>query len=127
MQVMMEAIASLKTQLNLSASQQSLWDSAIAASKSAHQATRANRQALHQTMTDELAKAEPNLAALASQSDQIHASNQTIRNQARDEWLKLYAALSGSQKSVVKGAIQQKMVHAGGMMKRIRERFNGPG
>ena len=63
------SIVALKGQLNLNTSQQSMWDNAVAAGKAARQTARANMQKVHDTLTAELAKPEPDLAAVAAASD----------------------------------------------------------
>ena len=52
-------IATLKGQLNLNTSQQAMWDNAVAAGKAARASARASHQKVHDTLTAELAKAEP--------------------------------------------------------------------
>jgi len=60
----------IQAKLNLNTSQQQQWDAAIAQSKAAHDAIRANFQQLKAATQAELAKSDPDLAALASLSDQ---------------------------------------------------------
>jgi len=62
-------IAALKGQLNLNTSQQAMWDNAVAAGKAARDSARASHQQMHATLTTELAKAEPDLAAVATAAD----------------------------------------------------------
>jgi Spy/CpxP family protein refolding chaperone len=106
------AIAALKGQLNLNTSQQQMWDSAIASSKAARQGMRANLQRVHDALTAELAKAEPDLAAVSAVSDQVQAQNQQLRHQARDTWLALYATFTPDQKAVVKTSLQNHVARA---------------
>jgi Spy/CpxP family protein refolding chaperone len=106
------AIAALKGQLNLNTSQQQMWDSAIAASKAAHQTMRTNMQSVHDALTAELAKAEPDLSAVTAVADQVQAQNLQLRHQARDSWLALYATFTPDQKAVVKTALQNRMARA---------------
>jgi Spy/CpxP family protein refolding chaperone len=106
------AIAALKGQLNLNTSQQQMWDSAVAASKAAHQTMRANLQRVHDALTAEIAKAEPDLSAVSSVGDQVQAQNIQARRQARDTWLALYATFTPDQKAVVKTALQNRMARA---------------
>jgi Spy/CpxP family protein refolding chaperone len=103
------AIAALKGKLNLNTSQQQMWDNAVAASKAAHQGMRTNMSRVHDALTSELAKAEPDLAAVSAIGDQVQAQNVQLRHQARDAWLALYATFTPDQKAVVKTALQNRL------------------
>ncbi|HEV2043023.1 MAG TPA: periplasmic heavy metal sensor, partial [Casimicrobiaceae bacterium] len=61
----------IQAKLNLNTSQQQQWDAAVAQSKTVRDAMRANFQQLKTATQAELAKADPDLAALASLSDQV--------------------------------------------------------
>ena len=102
-------IAALKEQLNLNTSQQTMWDNAVAQTKAARDTGRANMQRIKDAMSTELAKTEPDLAAVAAVSDDVQAANTALRKQVRGTWLALYATFSPDQKAVVKNAIQQRM------------------
>jgi Spy/CpxP family protein refolding chaperone len=106
------AIAALKGQLNLNTSQQQMWDGAIASSKAARQGMRANMQRVHDALTAELAKPEPDLAAVSAVSDQVQAQNLQLRHQVRDTWLALYATFTPDQKAVVKASLQNRIARA---------------
>lgn len=103
------SIVALKSQLNLNTSQQSMWDNAVAAGKAARQAARANLQKVHDTLTAELAKPEPDLAAVAAASDVARNANATLHGQVRDAWLNVYGTFTPDQKTVVKNALLQRM------------------
>ena len=59
-------------------------------------------QKVHDALTAELAKPEPDLAAVAAIADGVQASNQTLRQSVRDQWLQLYATFTPEQKAVVR-------------------------
>ena len=103
------AIAALKGQLNLNTSQQQMWDSAAAATRAARQQGRANMQQMHDALAAELAKAQPDLAAVAAVGDSVRAQNATLHNQVRDTWLGLYATFSPEQKTIVRDALRDRM------------------
>jgi Spy/CpxP family protein refolding chaperone len=113
------AIAALKDKLSLNTSQQAMWESAVAQSRSARESARANFGKVRTTLTAELAKAEPDLAAVAAASDEVQAANATLRQQARNAWLALYATFTPEQKAVVRDALQQRVAR----MERFRERM----
>ena len=113
-------LAALKGQLNLNTSQQLMWDSAVAQTKAAHEAGRASMQKVRDAMTAELAKAEPDLAAVAAVADSVRTSNQTLRQGVRDQWLKIYATFTPEQKVVVRDALVKRLAHMQEMGEKMR-------
>jgi Spy/CpxP family protein refolding chaperone len=103
------SIVALKSQLNLNTSQQSMWDNAVAAGKAARQTARANLQKVHDTLSAELAKPEPDLAAVAAASDVARNANAALHGQVRDAWLNVYSTFTPDQKTVVKNALSQRL------------------
>lgn len=118
------AIAALKGQLNLNTSQQAMWDSAVAAGKTARDSARANMQKVHDTLTAELAKAEPDLAAVAAAGDAARTANTAAFHQVRDAWLNLYGTFSPDQKAIVKSAIEKRMARAEQFREKMRQRHS---
>jgi Spy/CpxP family protein refolding chaperone len=114
-----------KSRLALDTSQQLLWDNAIAQSKAARESARSLHQRLRESMRAELAKPEPDLAALAAMADDMHAQGDALRRDVRDPWLKLYATFNAQQKAIVREMLQQKMERAEHFRKRMREHFSG--
>jgi Spy/CpxP family protein refolding chaperone len=113
-------LGSVKGQLNLDTSQQLMWDNAVAQTKSARETGWAGRQKVHDAMAAELAKPEPDLAAVAAVADGVHASNQTLRQGVRNQWLQVYATFTPAQKLVVRDALVQQMARMESMAKRIK-------
>jgi hypothetical protein len=111
----------IQAKLNLNTSQQQQWDAAVAQSKSVHDAVRANFQQLKAATQAELAKPDPDLAALATLSDQVQQQNMAQRKQARAAWLALYATFTTDQKTTVRDAINAKMAR----MDTFRQRMQG--
>ena len=118
-------IAQVKDKLALDTSQQVLWDNAVAATKSARQAGRAEREKVHTALQAELSKAEPDLAALAAAADAAQSSGQVLRRQVRDEWLKLYATFTPAQKLVVRDQLAKRTERFERFRERMHERFGG--
>ena len=116
-------IETLKGNLNLNTSQQQQWDSAVAASQAARQTARANFAQLKAASQAELAKPEPDLAALAAQADAVQDQNSAARKSARSAWLALYATFTPDQKAVVRNAIQTKMTMMESIRAHLRERL----
>ena len=115
----------IQAKLNLNTSQQQQWDAAVAQSKAAHQAIRANFQQLKTATQAELAKTDPDLAALATLSDQLQQQNIAQRQQSRAAWLALYATFSADQKTTVKDAINARMARMEAFRQRMLDRLPG--
>jgi periplasmic protein CpxP/Spy len=115
----------IQAKLNLNTSQQQQWDAAVAQSKTARDAMRANFQQLKTATQAELAKADPDLAALASLSDQVQQQNIAQRKQARAAWLALYGTFSAEQKATVRDAINARMARMDAFRQRMQDRHPG--
>lgn len=118
-------IASVRNQLNLNTSQQSLWDSVVANAKATRAADRAGMEQVHAALVAELAKAEPDLASVAALSDQAQGNAAAGRRQVRDQWLSLYATFSPAQKTVVRDALAKRVARMEAFRARMHERFKG--
>lgn len=121
------SIAGLKSQLNLNTSQQAMWDNAVAAGKAARTSARANMQKVHDALTAELAKPEPDLAAVAAAADSARTANDQLRAQVRDAWLNLYATFTPDQKTVVKNALSQRLAKMDQMRQKMQARRQSQG
>lgn len=122
-------LAHVKAQLNLNTAQQAMWDSATTAATSARATGRANMEKVKETLNAELARAEPDFAAVATIADAAQASNQALRRQVRDQWLALYATFTPTQKAVVRDAVKARVERMESMREKFRERMQsrGPG
>ena len=116
------SIMRLKSQLNLNTSQQAMWDNAVAAGKAARDSARANHQQMHATLTAELAKAEPDLAAVATAADAARDAAAAQHRQVRAAWLNLYSTFTPDQKTVVKNALQQKLARMDQFREKMQQR-----
>jgi Spy/CpxP family protein refolding chaperone len=76
-------------------------------------------------MTTELAKAEPDLSAVAAVSDDVQASNSALRKQVRATWLALYATFTPDQKAIVKTSLQNRMAKMESFRQKMLERRGG--
>ena len=115
-------LAAVKSQLNLNTSQQLQWDNAAAQAKAAHDAARASHAQLKAALQAELAKAEPDLASVATLADGARQQNESGYRGARDAWLALYASFTPDQKAVVRDALQAGMAS----MAARRHAWSGP-
>jgi len=98
-------LGSVKSQLNLNTAQQQQWDNAAALSAAAHTAMRASFQQRRSALQAELAKSEPDFAAVAAANDSAQAQMAALHRQARDAWLALYATFTPEQKGIARDAI----------------------
>lgn len=120
-----QAIASVRAQLALNTSQQGMFDSALAAAKNARAANRASMEQVHAALVAELAKAEPDLAAVSAQADQARATESATHKQVRDQWLALYATFTPAQKAVVRDVLAKRIARMDAFRARMQERFQG--
>ncbi len=114
-----QALHAAKTQLNLNTAQQAEWDKVVADTRAARQNARTNGQAVRAAMQAELAKAEPDFAAVAAVADGVEAKNHQVRVDIRNEWLGFYSRLTAEQKAIVKQIVTQRIAR----MEQMRERF----
>jgi Spy/CpxP family protein refolding chaperone len=115
-----------KQRLNLTPTQAAAWDQVAAHGKTARETTRANRQRVRDAMRTELAKLDPDFAAVAKVADDVDLKNRELRRQIRDEWLALYATFSAPQKAVARELVRRHFDRAEGFGARMREHFGGP-
>lgn len=121
---MLEAV---KSQLALNTSQQVMWDNAVAASKAARQGLRGGMDQVHAALAAELAKAEPDFAAVAVLGDQVQANAQATRKQVRDQWLSLYATFTPAQKGIVRDAVKARVDRMDAFRAKMKERMQSRG
>lgn len=120
-----QTLQDLKGKLFLDATQQAAWDAAAAQSNTARETGRGLREKVGNAMRAELAKPEPDFAAVATVADDAEAQGRALRRQVRDQWLKLYATFTPAQKAVVRYAFQQRVDAREGFRERMRQRFGG--
>jgi Spy/CpxP family protein refolding chaperone len=108
-------LGKVKSDLNLNTSQQLQWEAAVAQTKAAHDAGRANFDQLKTALQAELAKPEPDFSAVAALADGVREQHAALHTQTRNAWLALYATFTPEQKTVARDAIR-----AG--IERMRER-----
>ena len=114
----------IQAKLNLNTSQQQQWDAAVAQSKTVHGAIRANFQQLRAATQAELAKADPDLAALASLSDQVQQQNIAPRKQARALGSRFMAPFPPSRRRRAR-RYQREMARMDAFRQRMHDRHPG--
>jgi Spy/CpxP family protein refolding chaperone len=120
-------LVALKGQLALNTSQQLMWDNAVAQTRAAHAAGRESMHKVRATLAAELAKAEPDLAAVAAAADSAQNSHQALRHGVRNQWLQIYATFSPEQKAIVRDALTKQLARREAMGARMREHLQKGG
>jgi len=115
-------LAAIKDKLALDTSQQLLWDRAYAQSLAAREAARSGRSRLHDALQVELTKNDPDLARIAALADDVQATAQAARRQARDQWLTLYATFAPDQKIAARDLIKKRTERRARFAEHRRER-----
>jgi Spy/CpxP family protein refolding chaperone len=99
----------LKSKLNLNATQEAQYNVARDATKAAMEAGRSARLAARTSAQTELNKADPDLATLLLQRENVIDANATQRKAALNEWAKFLGLLTTEQKSLVKSQLLNRM------------------
>lgn len=120
-------IAHAKAKLNLNTSQQVMFDAAVAQTKAARESGRALHQKVKDAMAVELAKSEPDLAAVAAVADSVQQQGIAPRQQVRDAWLQVYATFTPEQKGIVRDLLQQRMAHMESFRQKMKDHLSGGG
>jgi Spy/CpxP family protein refolding chaperone len=98
-------LGKVKSELKLNTSQQVQWDAVVAQTKAAHDSVRTNFDQLKIALQAELAKPEPDFAAVAVLADGVRDQHAALHKQTRNAWLALYATFTPEQKAVARDAI----------------------
>jgi Spy/CpxP family protein refolding chaperone len=117
-------IANAKAELKLNTMQQAMFDAAVVKSKAAHESGRALHAKVRDALQAELAKAEPDLAAVAAAADAAHEQGRALRTAVRAEWLSLYGQFSAEQKALVRDLMQKRLSNAESFRQKKRERMH---
>jgi Spy/CpxP family protein refolding chaperone len=117
-------IAEAKAELKLNTMQQEMFDKAVANSKLAREKARTLHSKVRDTLQTELAKPEPNLAAVAAAADAAMEEGRMARKAIRDEWLALYGKFGPEQKAVVRDRLQKRMSQGESFRQKMRERMH---
>jgi hypothetical protein len=96
--------------LNLSAAQKAQFDIATAATRDAFGAAHARHEHMKAVVDAEMAKARPDLAALANLQESEMEAGRAVHVATRGEWLKLYNMLDDTQAAVVKAFLQERLM-----------------
>lgn len=106
---MLERAEALKKDLNLSASQQALWDIAVEKTKTAMQGGRQLHKQTAENIKTQLASGNADLRALAAQMDTQRDAARAKQKDVRDAWLNLYDKLDTPQRAKVNAMLAQMM------------------
>ena len=124
-EMLAQVLQELKAGLNLNTSQQTMWDAAATQTRAAREQGRTLHDQVKAALDAELAKTEPDFAAVATVTDNVESQGRALRHNVRDQWLRVYATFSVEQKAVVRDALKQRLARFDGMRNKMRE--HGPG
>ena len=117
-------LASLKDRLALDTSQQVAFDRITAQMKQARDQAIASRADVRAKVDAELAKPEPDLAAVSDAFDTAEDQGRASRRALRDQWLAFYANLRPDQKALVRDAIRERVASMDDRHPSMRDRMH---
>lgn len=97
-------------QLKLTSAQESLWQAALQRTMETRQMQKTAQQGLRDQAKIELAKPQPDLAALARQREDVDTQHLAAQRAVHASWLTLYEALSADQKQQVAQMLQDHLL-----------------
>ena len=107
----MKEMARLHDELKLDAKQESLWKDAVKAGQDSRVGMRERFTKHHEEMLALLSQPGADLRAVLKRMDEFKAEGEKQREASRDQWLKVYDALSAGQKEKArlffKGKLEQ--------------------
>jgi len=115
-------IEGLRDKLSLDTAQRAMFDSAHAQTIAARDRMLASRTDVRSKVQAELAKPEPDLAAVSVFLENAEEQGRSLRQQARDQWLKVYANLRADQKAIVRDELKARMARMDSMQERMKDR-----
>ena len=115
---MLEKAEALKKDLNLTASQQALWDIAAEKTRTVMQGARQSHQQTAENIKTQLASGNADLRALAAQMDAQRDAARAKHKEVRDAWLNLYDKLDTTQRAKVNAMLAQMMERRHNMHRR---------
>ena len=117
-----QVIEGLRDKLALDSAQRAMFDSAHAQTIAARDRMHASRTDIRSKVQAELAKPEPDLAAVTAILESAEEQGRSMRHQARDQWLKVYANLRPDQKLIVRDELKARMARMDAMQERMKDR-----
>lgn len=118
----MNRLGKVHDQLKLNPQQEAAWKQAEEKSSETMKQMRDSHGKTREAMKQELAKSEPDFAAVARLADKSQESGFKARREARDLWLKLYAELSPEQKIVARDFVRERLARADSMRDKFKRR-----
>jgi len=103
----------LERSLKLAPDQKEQYDLAVGATKRLMLGLTIAAMEGKERLAAELAKPSPDFRALERLGDQVMEESRTLRGEARDEWMKLYAMLDQAQIAELRDFLQRRVDHLG--------------
>ena len=108
-EMLAQLLQELKGSLALNTSQQAMWDAAATQTRAAREQGRTLHDQVKAALDAELAKPEPDFAAVAVVGDSVETQGRALRTGVRDQWLRVYATFTPEQKAVVRDALKARL------------------
>ena len=103
----------LERALKLTPAQKEQYDMAVGATKRVMLAVTLAAMQAKDRLAAELAKPRPDFRALEGMRDELLGETRTLRREAREEWMKLYAMLDQAQVAELRDFLDRRLDHLG--------------
>jgi hypothetical protein len=103
----------LEGALKLTPAQKEQYDMAVGATKRVMLAVTLAAMQAKERLAAELAKPRPDFRALEGLKDELLGETRTLRREAREEWMKLYAMLDPAQVAELRQFLERRLDHLG--------------
>jgi len=103
----------LERALKLTPAQKEQYDMAVGATKRVMLAVTLAAVQAKERLAAELAKPRPDFRALEGLRDELLGETRTLRREAREEWMKLYAMLDQAQVAELRDFLERRLDHLG--------------
>jgi hypothetical protein len=104
---------SLERSLKLTPEQKEQYDLAVGATKRLMLGLTMAAMEAKERLAAELAKSRPDFRSLENLHDEVMENSKTLRREAREEWMKLYAMLDQAQVAELRDFLQRRVDHLG--------------
>lgn len=115
-------LRAIHDKLNLSEAQEKTWQALSQEGRTMREERRKEHGEMKSRMKQELDKSEPDFAALAARADKVADERTGKMRRMRDEWLKFYATLSPTQKTIVRDEMKAHLSKAEKRWEHMKQR-----
>lgn len=115
-------LRAIHDKLNLSETQEKTWQALSQEGRTLREGLRKEHGEMKSQLKQELDKSEPDFAAVAARADRIADDRNGKMRHMRDEWLKFYATLSSTQKTIVRDEMKARLSKAEKRWEHMKQR-----